>query len=83
MTAYRFTQRYRSSYGEGNEGDVVTLSDQQAADINRDAPGTLEPADAPTARAVKDAPKDRQVKAASNRQAPIDKTTFKAVRDKA
>lgn len=41
MPAYQFQQRYRSSYGQGDEGDVVELTEQQAADINRDAPGTL------------------------------------------
>lgn len=43
MPAYQFQQTYRSSYGRGDEGDVVDLTEQQAADINRDSPGTLAP----------------------------------------
>lgn len=70
MPAYTFTHRYRSSYGEGDEGDVVELSELDAATINRDSPGTLaavEPGPEPETRAIKDAPQDRQVKAARNR----------------
>lgn len=83
MPDYRFTQRYRSSYGNGDEGDVVTLTEQEATDINRDSPGTLELVTGK--RAVDKAPANRQVTAAENRhdrgdQAPIDRTTFKAVR---
>ena len=85
MPEFKYTQRYRSSYGQGDKGDVVDLPDDQAADINRDAPGTLEPVT--EKRAVEKAPNNRQVTGARNRndrgtQEPIDKTTFKAVRDK-
>ena len=81
MQQYTFTQRYRSSYGEGDTGDEVTLTDDQAADINRDSPGTL----VAVTRAVEHAPNNRQVTAAKNRndrgaESPIDKTTFKAVK---
>lgn len=68
MPQFRFTQRYRSSYGSGDKGDVVDLTDQQAADINRDAPGTLDAVE-PKARAVEKAPANRQVTAAKNRAA--------------
>jgi hypothetical protein len=68
MAEYVFTQRYRSSYGHGDQGDVVDLTEAEAADINRDAPGTLEVVEA-KARAVKEAPKNRQVTAAANRAA--------------
>lgn len=64
MPQYTFTQRYRSSYGQGDEGDVVDLTEQQAADINRDSPGTLAPVvDEPDAetRALDAPPKNRQV----------------------
>lgn len=83
MPTYTFTQSYRSSYGQGDKGDVVELSEAQAADINRDSPGTLE-LQKQSARAVEKAPNNRQVTAAKNRgkEEPIDKTTFKAVRDK-
>lgn len=65
MPAYQFQQTYRSSYGRGDEGDVVDLTEQQAADINRDAPGTLvphtaKPDDAET-RALDAPPANRQV----------------------
>jgi hypothetical protein len=43
MPAYEYQQRYRSSYGQGDAGDRVELTEQQAADINRDSPGTLAP----------------------------------------
>lgn len=66
MPEYRFTQRYRSSYGAGDEGDVVDLTDEQAADINRDSPGTLVPVEAEQ-RAVEKAPANRQVTGAKNR----------------
>lgn len=67
MAEYRFTQNYVSSYGEGRKGDVVELTDQEAADINRDAPGTLEPVT--EQRAVEKAPSNRQVTSAKNRSA--------------
>lgn len=66
MTAYRFTQRYRSSYGAGDEGDVVDLTDEHAADINRDSPGTLVPVETEE-RAVEKPPANRQVTGAKNR----------------
>jgi hypothetical protein len=86
MAEYRFTQRYRSSYGEGAKGDVVELTEAEAEAINRDAPGTLEPVKS-GARAVEKAPSNRQVTAAKNRadrgvQEPMDTSTFKAVRGK-
>lgn len=82
MPQYTYTQRYRSSYGQGDAGDTVELSELDAANINRDAPGTLELV---TTRAVAKAPANRQVTSAENRhdrgaQEPIDKTTFKAAR---
>jgi hypothetical protein len=43
MARWTFTQRYRSSYGAGNAGDVVELDDEVAAAIERDSPGTLKP----------------------------------------
>lgn len=64
MPQFTFTQRYRSSYGQGDAGDVIDLTDDQAAAINRDAPGTLE---AVKVRAVEKAPNNRQVTAAKNR----------------
>lgn len=87
MPKYTFTQTYRSSYGAGSKGESVELSEQQAADINRDAPGTLEPADAPETRAVDTPPADRMVKQARTRgdrgnEQPIDKATYKAVKDR-
>ena len=63
MPAYQFQQRYRSSYGQGDKGDVVELTADQAAAINRDSPGTLKP----KARAVESAPNNRQVTSAKNR----------------
>lgn len=67
MATYRFTQDYRSSYGAGAKDAEVELSDDVAAAINRDAPGTLEPVSAQAKtndedRAVEHAPHDRQVK---------------------
>ena len=82
MPQYTFQWRYASSYGSGAEGETVDLDEATAAAINRDSPGVL--AFAASERAVAGAPKDRQVKGAQNRAAesPIDKTTYKAVRDK-
>jgi len=76
MARYRFQQTYRSSYGAGTEGDEVELTIEQAADINRDAPGTLvmareHKADADTR--APDAPAhDRQVKRAPQKRAVSD-----------
>ena len=63
MPLYTFTRRYRSSYGQGDKGDVVELTADQAAAINRDSPGTLEP----KSRAIEKAPSNRQVTTAKNR----------------
>ena len=63
MPAYQFQQRYRSSYGQGDKGDVVDLSEELAEAINRDSPGTLEP----KSRAIESAPNNRQVTTAKNR----------------
>lgn len=81
MPQYTFQWRYTSSYGSGAEGETVDLDEATAAAINRDSPGVL----VAGKRAMASAPKDRQVKGAQNRAAesPIDKTTYKAVRDKA
>ena len=84
MPSYTFTQRYRSSYGSGDQGDIQELSELDAENINRDSPGTLELVEA-KARAVEKAPANRQVTNAENRHDrkpsdTIDKTTFKAVR---
>ena len=72
MPAYTFTQRYRSSYGRGDEGDQVEMTEAQAADINRDAPGTLvshtAKADDAETRALDAPPKNRQVTGASKRR---------------
>lgn len=68
MARYRFQQTYKSSYGAGTEGDEVELTDEQAHDINRDAPGTLAPVEADTR--APDAPAhDRQVKRAPQKRA--------------
>lgn len=81
MPAFTFQWRYRSSYGEGEAGQTVDLDEATAEAINRDSPGVLVAGE----RAVKSAPKNRQVTGASDRgaQEPIDKATFKAVREKA
>jgi hypothetical protein len=86
MTQYTVQWDYTSGLGgPWAEGETVTLDEVRAADINRDSPGVLvevgpiEDAPIPEAR-------DRMVKRAKHRgQGPveaIDKTTFKAVRDK-
>lgn len=86
MPFYRATRRYRAIYmtpdGEERlgfeEGDVVSLPEAKAAWINRDSRGVLEPA--PEERQVRQAPRDRMQRPRENRQEPITKADFKAVR---
>lgn len=86
MIAYKVQWNYHSGIGgPWAEGETVTLAPELAEAINRDSPGVLV-----EVGVVKDAPipeaRDRMVKKAQRRgQGPveaIDKTTFKAVRDK-
>lgn len=70
MGKFRVTQNYRSGLGIFDAGDVVELADDFAAHINRDAPGTLEPAYEalpPAERAPDAPPADRMVKSARRR----------------
>ena len=87
MSNYRATQRYASSYFPGGvaAGEVYDLDADVAEDINRDAPGTLEPVVAtpePEVREVKAPPHDRMVRPRNDRgrQESIDKSTYKAVK---
>lgn len=86
MTQYTVQWNYHSGIGgPWAEGETVELDEERAAAINRDSPGVLV-----EVGVVDDAPipeaRDRMVKKAKHRgvggpQSPIDKTTFKAVKD--
>lgn len=56
---------YRSSYGAGQRGDVVELSEAEAAAINRDSPGVLVPEG--ETRSVEAPPSDRMQRRARER----------------
>lgn len=70
MPRYRFTQTYRSSYGAGDRDQVIELDETQAANINRDAPGTLEPV--AETRAPDAPPHDRQIARAPQKRTARD-----------
>lgn len=85
MKAYVVQWNYTSGIGgPWAKGETVTLDEARAIAINQDSPGvlmavgTVEPEPIPEAR-------DRMIKKAQRRgqgpQEPIDKTTFKAVKD--
>lgn len=81
---YLATQRYSSSYLPGgiSPGEVINLTEEEFADINRDAPGTL----VTNPSGVKAPPENRKVSEPPQRRdqkgqgETIDKTTYKAVR---
>ncbi len=86
MTQYIVQWNYSSGIGgPWAAGEIVTLDAVRAVAINQDSPGVLV-----EVGPVEDAPipeaRDRMIKRAQRRgqgpQAAIDKTTFKAVRDK-
>lgn len=88
---FRVTQNYQSSLGAYAKGDVVTLPEDFAAHINRDAPGTLEPVeDVAKTRVVDAPPADRMVRTSRRRdrqgdpgdQGAMSREDFKAVRDR-
>lgn len=65
MARWRVTGRYASAgYGPWVEGDEVELDDDQAGFVNRDSPGTLEPAGRPAVAEVgeEEPEKDRMVR---------------------
>ena len=43
MKQYQVTQRYRAGRFAWDKGQIVSLSDDDAEWVNRDAPGTLRP----------------------------------------
>lgn len=92
MNEYQVTQNYQSRFKEDwivlHQGETVKLDDDVAVFVNVDSPGTLELVaqiqsrmeDAPSLdRMLKRAPKKRDDTSPAQ---PIDKTTFKAVKDK-
>jgi len=98
MTQYTVQWSYHSGIGgPWAAGEIVKLSPAHAEALNRDSPGVLIETRllasgavmvdaAPDADPIPDA-RDRMVKRAAHRgqggkQSPIDRTTFKAVRDK-
>lgn len=89
MARYIVQQFYASRGPDGaglgpwGPGDSVELGDAQAAWVNSDAPGTL--AAAADVRAVETPPKDRMLRRQKTRienTGPIDKTVYRAVKDK-
>lgn len=102
MPRFRFTQRYASGLTVGAKDDVVEITEELAALVNNDSPGTLtevkmvevveaEPqpeVEKPDTRSLDTTPHDRMVHAAPKKRTdrepeePIDKTTFKAVKDR-
>jgi hypothetical protein len=84
----KYTVQWDYSSGLGGPwaaGETVELDETRAADINRDSPGVLVEV-GPVDEAPIPAARDRMVKRAKHRgvggpQEPIDKTTFKAVKD--
>lgn len=86
-TLYTLQWNYASNLGgPWAEGETVALDEARAADINRDSPGVLLELGPVDDEPIPDA-RDRMVKKAKRRglDGPvelIDKTTFKAVRDK-
>lgn len=86
MNKYAVQWDYSSGLGgPWAAGETVELDETRAADINRDSPGVLILAGAADEAPIP-AARDRMVKRAKHRgvggeQSPIDKTTFKAVKD--
>lgn len=86
MTQYLVQWNYTSGLGgPWAAGETVTLAPDLAEAVNRDSPGVLVEIGAIPDEPIPEA-RDRMVKKAQRRgQGPveaIDKTTFKAVRDK-
>jgi hypothetical protein len=87
MIAYIVQWSYTSGIGgPWAAGEIVTLDADRAVAINQDSPGVLVEVGAVPDGPIPEA-RDRMVKKAHRRgqdgdQSPIDKTTFKAVRDK-
>lgn len=70
MPRFVWTQNYRSGLAVGVKGERVDVSDELAAAIARDAPGSLAPVDdkpKADARALDAPPADRMVHKASKR----------------
>lgn len=85
MKQYRVLWDYTSGYGGPWEaGDVISLDDALAEAINRDSPGVLSLLGVADDAAPIAPPADRQMKRRKDRgdASPIDKTTFKAVKEK-
>lgn len=89
MAAYMVQQEYASRGPDGQglgpwqPGQVVDLAESVAGWVDNDAPGTLAPAGTTQPKPTPQA-KDRMLrKPAAQRDEPIDRTVYKAVRNKA
>ena len=67
--------------GPYRKGDVIDANDVDVAWLLRDSPGVLVPVEKPKQRRQA-AAHDRMARPAQNRQEPITKADFKAVKDK-
>ena len=76
---YKVLWNYASgTAGPYRKGDVISDSDVDVAWLQRDSPGILEP----VAKTRRQTPRrNRMAKPAQNRQEPITKADFKAVKD--
>jgi hypothetical protein len=68
---YTATQSYKSSYLPGGiaAGEVIDLTESEAEDINRDAPGTLVPFVEPVEVRKQEPAENRMVTKSHNRKA--------------
>ena len=87
MATYRFTQRYASSITAGDQDAEIECTEEFAALVNNDAPGTLVAIETPNkTRSLDSPPSDRMVHTAARKRndrepgQPIDKSTYKAVK---
>jgi len=63
---YKFLKRYRRNQTNYKPGDQADLTEEQARQINRDEPGTVELAEVPT-RILETPPQDRMARAGKKR----------------